>query len=172
MVGDDAGEDIEAAGGGFRIGGGADIARQLEALHQRNDVDAAGLQHGAADQAELVQLDLGEPVGDQRLRTGQEAGAHAIGDLAEPEIEARRLDLVGIEPLGGPNGAGLGHLLDDLCRQDPDRQFLGHEHAPRFAAAPHGRHLGLAEVAIDAKVVGPYDTSRSWSFEPAGLQPR
>ena len=137
MVGDDAGEDVEPAGGGLRVGGGADIARQLEVLHQRHDVDAAGLQHGTADQAEFVQLDLGEPVADQRLRTGQEAGAHAIGDLAEPEIEARRLDLVGIEPLVGRNRAGLDHLLDDLGRQDSDPQLLAHD-TPRSPAAPRG----------------------------------
>ena len=86
-----------------------------------------------------MQLDLLEPVGDQRLRAGQEAGADAIGDLAEPQIEARRLDLVGLEPLGGPNGAGLGHLLDDLCRQDTDRQFLGHDARAHAYAAAHFR---------------------------------
>ena len=33
-----------------------DTAEQCEALQQRHDVDAVGLQHGAVGQADLVQL--------------------------------------------------------------------------------------------------------------------
>ena len=46
--------------------------------------------------------------------TGQEAGAHAAGLVAEPEIEARRLDLVGIERAGRPQRAGTREQPRDV----------------------------------------------------------
>ena len=96
-VGDDAGEHVDAAGRAFRIGGGGDVVRQRQAFQQRHDVDAVGFQHRAAGQRDLVQLQLGDALGDRGLRPRQEARAHAVGDLAEPQIEARRLDLIGRE---------------------------------------------------------------------------
>ncbi len=72
-VGDDAGEDVEAAGGRLRVGRGGKVFRQLQAFHQRDDVDAAGLQHGAIGEAELVQRHVVEPVGDDRSRAPAES---------------------------------------------------------------------------------------------------
>ena len=69
-------------------------SRQRQALEQRHDVDAAGLQHRAVGERDLVQLQLVDALGDGGARPGQEARAHAVGDLAEPQVEARRLDLV------------------------------------------------------------------------------
>ena len=99
-VGDDAGEDVEPAGRAFRIGGGDDLRRQRQAFQQRHDVDAVGLQHRAVGEVDLVQLQFVDALGDGRAGTGQEAGAHAIGDVAEAQIEARRLDLALDEGIG------------------------------------------------------------------------
>ena len=46
-VGDDAGEDVEPSGRRFGIGGSRHAGRQLQALHQRDEVDATGLQYSA-----------------------------------------------------------------------------------------------------------------------------
>ena len=94
LVGDHAGEHVEPAGRAFRIGGGRDVVGQRQALDQRHDVDAAGLQHRAVGERDLVQLEFVDALGDRGARPGQEARAHAIGDLAEPQVEARRLDLI------------------------------------------------------------------------------
>ena len=96
-VADDAGEDVEPAGRAFGVGAGADLRRQREALLQRHEIDAAALEHRAVGQVEPVQLERRDALGDGLLGAGQKARAHAIGDVAEPQVEARRLHLVGIE---------------------------------------------------------------------------
>ena len=99
FVGDDAGEHVEPSGRAFRIGGGGNVVGQRQAFQQRHDIDAAGLQHGAVGEREFVQLQFVDAP-SHRGRAGQKARAHAIGHLAQPQIEARRLDLVGHE-IGG-----------------------------------------------------------------------
>ena len=64
-VGDDAGEDVEPAGRAFRVGRGRDVGGQREAFEQRHDVDAAGLQHRAVGEVDLVQLQLLDALGDR-----------------------------------------------------------------------------------------------------------
>src|SRR5262249_1483484 len=46
------------------------------------------------------------------------ARAHPIGELAEPQVEARGLDLVGIERVGRLDGAALDERADHMVRQD------------------------------------------------------
>ncbi len=55
------------------------LVRQRQAFHQRRDVDAAGLEHGAGGQVDLVQGEVGDALLDPGLRAGQEAGAHPPG---------------------------------------------------------------------------------------------
>lgn len=62
-------------------------------LLKRDDVDAAGLQHRAFGERELMHRIGGQLCLDRGARIGQEAGAHPIGDIAEPQIEAGGLDL-------------------------------------------------------------------------------
>ena len=118
LVGDHAGEDVEPAGRALRVGGGRDVGRQRQALDQRHDVDAAGLQHGAVGQRDLVQLELVDALGDRGARAGQEARAHAEGDGAEAQVEARRLDLAGHERLFGEDAAAFSERRNHAVRQD------------------------------------------------------
>ena len=118
LVGDHAGEDVEPAGRAFRIGGGGDVVGQREAFDQRHDVDAAGFQHRAVAERDLVQLQFVDALGDRGVRTRQEARAHPIGHFAEPQIEARGLDLVGHEIIGGQDRAVLRQRRDHVVRQD------------------------------------------------------
>src|SRR5690606_3695402 len=65
---------------------------------KRHDVDAARFQHRAGfGQIDLVQLQPVEFFDDAAVGAGQEGGAYAVGLGAEPEVEARGLDLVRIE---------------------------------------------------------------------------
>ncbi len=82
LIRDHAGEDVEPAGRAFRIGGSSDIVRQRKAFQQRYDVDAAGLEHGAVAERDLVQLQFVDTLRNSRARARQKARAHAIGYLA------------------------------------------------------------------------------------------
>ena len=93
------------------------IGRQREAFEQRHDVDAAGLQHGAVAERDLVQLQMLDALRHRGV-PGQEARAHPIGDVAEPQVEARGLDLVGREVVGGQNPTRLRQRRDHAIRQD------------------------------------------------------
>ena len=117
-VGDHPGEHVEAAGRAFRIGGGADVGREREAFEQRHDVDAAGLEHGAVAERDLVQLQFIDALGDRRVRARQEARPHPIGDLAETQIDARRLDLVFVRLGGGDDRARLEEGVDHAVGQN------------------------------------------------------
>jgi len=65
-----------------------------------------------------MQLEIVDPPGDRGARPRQEARADAVRHRAEPQVEARRLDLVGGKIVGGRNGAGAGERHDHVIRQD------------------------------------------------------
>ena len=97
LVGDHAGEDVEPAGRALRIGGGGDVVRQRQAFQQaarcRRSRSPAPRRRRAR-----ISCSLSSSMRCATVRAaGQKACAHAVGDLAEPQIEARRLDLVGHE---------------------------------------------------------------------------
>ena len=58
LIGDDAGEDVEPAGGALGVGDAGDAAGERQLLHQRDDVDAALLQHCALAEIDLVHAEL------------------------------------------------------------------------------------------------------------------
>ena len=117
-VGDHAGEHVEPPGGTLRIGGGHDLRRQREALQQRHDVDAIGLQHRAVGEIDLMQFQFVDALGHCRARTGQKTGAHAIGDIAEPQIEARGLDLAFDKGIGRQDQPRIRHRRDHAVGQN------------------------------------------------------
>ena len=94
-IGDGAGEQVEPAGGGFGVGDRLHARGQGEALHQRDEVDAALFQHRAGAELHAVHAELVEPVGDGAIAAGKERGAHAVGHRAEAQVEAGGLHLVG-----------------------------------------------------------------------------
>ena len=106
-IGHDAGEDVEPPGRALRIGRGGNVCRQRQAFEQRHDVDATGFQHRAVGKVDLVQLQPVELFANLMVGARQEGGAHPPGLVAEPEIKARRLDLVGIERARRLQRAGL-----------------------------------------------------------------
>ena len=134
-VGDQPGEHIEAAGRAFRVGEAGDGRAQLELLDQRHEIDAAGFQHRALGQIDLVEFQLGELVAHRGVGPRQETRPDAIGHLAEPKIEARRLDLIGFDVGRGHDLAAGDHGADGLARQNAGAG----EHALR----PFGRRIGL-----------------------------
>ena len=87
-------------------------------LQQRHDVDAIGLQHRAVAEIDFVQFQLVDAFSHRRARTGKETGADAIGGVAEPQIEARGLDLAFDERIGRQDQAGIRHRRDHAVGQD------------------------------------------------------
>ncbi len=87
-------------------------------LDQRHDVDAAGFQHRAFAERDLVQLQFVDALGHRVARTGQEAGADAKGRVAQAQVERGRLDLVLDEVVGRQNQPRLRHRGDGAVGKD------------------------------------------------------
>jgi hypothetical protein len=86
--------------------GSDEIRRQFQPLFQFDDIDAAGFQHRAAvGQFDLVQREAVEARADAGFCRRQETRAHAPGARAEPQVEARGLDLVLAHRHVGRDGA-------------------------------------------------------------------
>ena len=117
-VDDHAGQQIEAPGGAFGIGDGADVPGQRERFHQRHQIDAALFQHGAAGQVHAMHLEIGQAVADLAPAPAQERGAQPPGAVAQPQIEAGGLDLFGQDRRLGRDGAIGDQLLQTGIGQD------------------------------------------------------
>ncbi len=90
-----------------------------------------------------MQLQVVELGCDRLAAAGQKARAHAIGDGAEAQIEARGLQLLLEQRLGDPDLAALDQRLDRLRRQDAGLRFAAAftVFTWGFAIVPHpGRH--------------------------------
>ena len=96
LVGNHAGKHIESAGGTFRIGGGRNLVGKRQAFQQRHNIDTPGLENRAVGQRDFVQLEFVNALGNRRAAR-QKTCAHPVGHLTQPQIEARRLDLIGHE---------------------------------------------------------------------------
>ena len=79
--------------------------------------------HTTVAERDLVQLQMLDALRDRRA-AGQEARPHAIRNVAEAQIEARGLDLVGREIIGGQNPTRVLERRDHAIRQDA---LLGHD---------------------------------------------
>ena len=65
-----------------------------------------------------MQLELVDALGHRGVGAGQEARPHPVRHLAEPQVEARGLDLVGNELVGAQDAAGLRQRGDHVVGQD------------------------------------------------------
>jgi len=136
VIGDDPGENVEAAGRALRVGGGRGALSQRQELEQRHDVDAVLLQHCALGQLDAVHRQEIELVAHARPGARQKTRPHAIGDLAEAQIDARGLDLI---------------VADRLRRQDlaPQRRRL----AQHLRRQQTGRAIHVGRVRRGEQVV-------------------
>ena len=65
-----------------------------------------------------MQLQFVDAFGHRGAGPRQKARPHPIGDVAEPQIEARRLDLAFDERIGRQDQAGIRHRRDHAVGQD------------------------------------------------------
>ena len=63
--------------------------------------------------------ELNQSIADGVVATGQKARPHAIGALSQPQVEARRLYLVGRERRFGSDDTSLSETLDGIRRLNP-----------------------------------------------------
>ncbi len=65
-----------------------------------------------------MQLQFVDALGDGGARTGQETGAHPVGDVAEAQVEARGLDLAFDKGIGRQDQARIRHRRNHAVGQD------------------------------------------------------
>jgi hypothetical protein len=65
-----------------------------------------------------MQLQFIDALGDGGAGSRQETRAHAVGHLAQPQIEASGLNLVGNERIGRQDGARFRQCRDHAVRQN------------------------------------------------------
>ena len=85
---------------------------------QRHDIDAAGLQHGAGVKRDRVQFQFVDALADRRFRSGQETRPHPVGDRTQAQVDAGRLNLVGVERDRRDDGAARNQRGNHAVGQD------------------------------------------------------
>ena len=168
FVGDHARENIEPPGRAFRISGSRNVVGQCETFQQRHDVDAAGFENCAVTQRNFVQLQSVDALGNG-CAARQETRPHAVGHLAQTQIEARRLDLIGDELVFGQNTAVRGEHRDHAVGQNA--LVVDCEGKCHGVPALQSRRSN-PRSALTGSRAPRYKHLIPWSFEPAGLQPR
>jgi hypothetical protein len=134
----------------------ATFAREFE--YERHGT--VSLLAGTVAQRDLMQLQVVDALGDSRIRPRQEARPHAIGDLAEPQVDARGLDLV-VDRLGGGDDRAdldegrdhaIGHHRSDKSLKE---HVLRHSSACGcFQFAPQSPNGPSADSAIFLRPAG------------------
>src|SRR5207248_9836288 len=122
----------DAAGRALRVRLPANARRQRQTLFQRNEVRPFGLE----DDAVLAQVQLGDDVvlyaPLDRLATGKETATDPVRDLAQAQVEARRLHVL----LRDREAPGI-----DDPRRDRALEVLARQHAGAIGGENeiHGR---------------------------------
>jgi hypothetical protein len=117
-VRDQAGEDVKPPDRAFRVGEARHPAAEAQAFHQGNNVNTAALQDGPIGKANLVHAEVADAIHDCRAGPRKEARPDPVGDIAKPQIEARRLDLIFLDLADRMNIATAKQLADILGGQD------------------------------------------------------
>jgi hypothetical protein len=65
-----------------------------------------------------VQFEIGDAAAHRAMRARQETRAHPVGDIAEPQVEACGLNLIGCEGTDGHDPARVRQFGDHAVRQD------------------------------------------------------
>ncbi len=84
-----------------------------------------------------MQFEIGDAPRHRAVRAGQETRAHAVSDIAETQVEACRLNLVGREVARGDDRAACAQRRDHAVGQDP--------------LVAHGKSQGVGGVALLGK---------------------
>ena len=100
MVGQQANEDVHAAGRALRVAPRRNIARQGQPLLDLGDVDAALFQHRTLGQVQLVHGHVPETLGDATMQAWQKRGADPPGARAQAQVQAGGLHLIDVERRG------------------------------------------------------------------------
>ena len=127
-IGDDAHEHVQTAGGAFGVRRRRKIKWQLQALEQFHQIDAAGLQHRTLGKVEIVQGEVGQALLHRDAGPRQEARAHPPRRAAEPQVQARRLDLVHIKRPAAGDGTRRLQRRNGLGGQDAGLLMLRRSH--------------------------------------------
>ncbi len=146
LVGDHAGEDVEAARGAAGVGPGGDLSREVELLDDRDEVRAVALEDGPVPQVDLAHAELGK-LGLDPFPFGQEAAAQTVGGFAEAQVDAGGLDAGGRDPVAlGGDDALVDGPLQPLARQDAPEAGRQIERCGHRAVSSHGAQYGRQPI--------------------------
>src|ERR1700691_5925898 len=122
-VDDEASENVEPAGRAFGVCGAGKVGPKLEALDEPRDIDDAFLEHRPlASERHRLGVEALQPLADRASAPRQEARAHAIGFLADPQVQARRLELRGLDLRLRPDQLAPDHGADLLLAEEAERR--------------------------------------------------
>ena len=140
-VDDEPGEDVEPAGRTLRVCGAGEVRPQFEPFHQPRDIDDAFLKHRPfAGERHRLGVQALKPVANRRAAPGQEARANAVGFLADPQVEARGLELGRIDIGLRPDQLAADHGADLLPAEEAERRReQGVGHAGLGGVEDHGK---------------------------------
>ena len=77
------------------------IVGQVQFLNQRDDVNAVSFETARAGQVDARHPQFFDLGFHRAVWPRQEAGAHAVGDVSQSQVETRRLNVVRINCRGG-----------------------------------------------------------------------
>ncbi len=111
-----------------------------------------------------MQLQVVDALGDGGVRPRQEARAHAKGDLAEPQVEARGLDLVLHEFVFGEDRAVADQRADHLVGQDAPLIHCKGERHVRASSGLIRRRQRYPMTVLTGRLGARYTTIIPWSI--------
>ncbi len=128
-------EDVDPAGGALRIGPRRDAGRQVQALLQLGDIDAALFQDRALGEIQLVHGHVGDAAGHRAAQPGQEARANPPAAGGQAQVEAGGLHLISVEGRRRSDGALSDQVIDGLAGENPRARRVGHRRDTRREGA-------------------------------------
>ena len=118
VVGDEAGENVEAAGGALGVGASRNVVRQTQFLDERNDVNAVFFENGRAGQIDARHAQFLDFVGDGGVWSGQKAGSHSVGHVSQSQVKTRGLNMLGVDGGCGADVSARDQVADFLRGKD------------------------------------------------------
>ena len=148
-VGDHPGEDVEPPGRALRVRLRPHVLGQVQLLDQRHQVGPVALEHGAVAQVDPLEGEALDLLLDGRVDVGQEGAAQRPGEVAEAQVDARRLHRLGPDPVvAGADPLRLDRLVQRLRGEDAARSARSSrgDYSPRLLRAQVGGQRELEDL--------------------------
>ena len=123
---------------------------RAELLHERDQIRPVALERCAIAQVEPIEGQIFDTVHHRGSGARQEAAAQCPGVIGKPQVDARRLDALGMDP---EIARGDPALLDRLPKTLA-REHAGHRSRPRLGGASRSARLSCLSSLPSRAVAG------------------